>query len=182
MGSKCDVSECKNSSKYSQGLCSSHYMRKWRYGNVDGGTNGVTHGMTNTSEYRIWAQMKSRCLNLKDKSYSNYGGRGIKVCDRWLTFEGFIADMGIRPSTKHSIDRKDNNGNYEPTNCRWALPGIQVHNRRAYNKLGIKGVFTTPYNTFKVVVTKDGRTLQKNYKTLAEAINGYATLERSLYV
>ena len=74
--------------------------------------------------------MKQRCYNTKHKEYHNYGGRGIKICDRWLKpslegFMDFMEDMGPRPSPKHSVDRIDTNGNYEPSNCRWATNHIQ---------------------------------------------------------
>src|SRR5690606_36650999 len=81
-----------------------------------------THGMGSTAEYRTWQQMKNRCLNPNFTSYPNYGGRGVKVCDRWLnSFENFLADLGPRPSSKHSLDRFPRcDGDYEPGNCRWA--------------------------------------------------------------
>lgn len=84
-----------------------------------------------TPEFRAWVGMKTRCLNVNVKSFPNYGGRGIVVCPRWLhSFENFLADMGRRPSPKHSIDRFDNDGPYAPDNCRWATPHEQRLNQR----------------------------------------------------
>lgn len=88
-----------------------------------------THGKRNSKVYRAWRGVKSRCLNPLCASYDNYGARGITVCDRWLeSFENFYADMGDPPSKRHSLDRINNDGNYEPGNCRWALPRVQTLN------------------------------------------------------
>src|SRR5579863_7091724 len=82
-------------------------------------------------EYITYAGMKQRCSNPRASSYQWYGGRGITVCSRWWTsFANFIADMGPRPSPKHSLDRIDSNGNYEPNNCRWATVAEQARTRR----------------------------------------------------
>lgn len=92
-------------------------------------SNG-THGMTGTRIYRIWTGMLNRCRNTNDKDYHYWGGRGISVCDRWLTFENFYSDMGEPPTDEHSIDRINNDGNYEPDNVRWATHDQQANNRR----------------------------------------------------
>ena len=90
--------------------------------------NGVRR--SHMPEYRIWSGILARCNNSAVKSYPRYGGRGIQVCDRWSEdFRNFYDDMGPRPSDRHSIDRIDNDGNYEPSNCRWATPDVQAKNK-----------------------------------------------------
>jgi len=82
-------------------------------------------------EYAAWQNMKSRCYNHHLDSYHNYGGRGITVCDRWKdSFENFLSDMGLKPSSDYSLDRIDPDGNYEPSNCRWADTKTQTNNKR----------------------------------------------------
>ena len=92
-------------------------------------------------EYRAWRSMRDRCLNPNENKYPIYGGRGIRVCEQWLnSFECFLSDMGFKPSPKHSIDRVDVNGNYEPQNCVWADATQQQNNRRNNRRItsGIK--------------------------------------------
>jgi hypothetical protein len=92
--------------------------------------HGRTHGMDGTPTYRSWINMRARCTNPRDHAYLGYGGRGVTVCNRWFnSFENFLADMGAMPAG-HQLDRIDNDGNYEPGNCRWATPAEQMRNTR----------------------------------------------------
>lgn len=99
----------------------------------------LRHGMAHTRIYKIWTQMKQRCSNPKNKNFASYGGRGIKVCERWQQFENFFADMGERPNGK-MLERKNNNGNYGPGNCEWAPNAVQYRNRQHNVWLGAFGV------------------------------------------
>jgi hypothetical protein len=95
------------------------------------GRSCKTHGSSFTPEYRAWIKMKTRCYNHNYEQFKDYGGRGIRVCDHWInSFENFLADMGRKPSKQLTLDRKNNEGNYEPGNCRWATRLQQCHNRR----------------------------------------------------
>jgi hypothetical protein len=88
-----------------------------------------THGQSLTATYISWTGMKSRCFNKRQPNFQHYGAKGVTVCNRWLQYENFLADMGERPVGK-TLDRIDPVGNYEPNNCRWATPMEQTHNRR----------------------------------------------------
>jgi len=98
----------------------------------------TTHGMTDTTTYRSWCAMLSRCRNPRDKKFPVYGGRGITVAPEWMNFNSFLSDMGVRPEGT-SIDRIDNNGNYEPSNCRWATPKQQMNNMSRCKMVEVNG-------------------------------------------
>lgn len=89
----------------------------------------LTHGASTSLEYGIWQSMLNRCRNPNTPSYKYYGAKGIAVCRRWLKFENFIGDMGVRPSESHSIERQDTAKGYSPGNCHWALQEEQSRNR-----------------------------------------------------
>jgi hypothetical protein len=95
-----------------------------------------SHGYRRKPEYAIWIAMRDRCKNKKNAAYAYYGGRGIRVCESWDNgFSAFISDMGPRPSPKHLIERVNNDGNYEPSNCVWATRSQQMKNRRPWGSV-----------------------------------------------
>ena len=99
----------------------------------------LRHGMKNTREYKSWTHMIGRCCNPTDRAYRHYGGRGIRVCDRWrASFEAFYADMGPKPPGL-TLERIDVNGHYEPANCKWASVTAQARNRRSSRVVTYRG-------------------------------------------
>lgn len=99
----------------------------------------TTHARSKTALYKVWGGMIRRCEDAHHKSFKGYGARGISVCSRWHSFEAFRNDMGERPSPRHTIERVNNDGNYEPGNCRWATLQEQARNRRSARILTIFG-------------------------------------------
>lgn len=107
-------------------------------------SRNLKHGLSHSgAEYRAWQHMRRRCRDPRGKDYSYYGGRGITICERWEDFGNFLADMGPRPSPKHSLERSDVNGPYSPENCRWATFREQMLNKRDNHVLEFRGVRQT---------------------------------------
>lgn len=101
------------------------------------------HGLTNSLEHKSWIQMRRRCLQPNDQAWDNYGGRGIRICERWNQFEYFLLDIGPRLSAQYSIERVNVNGNYEPGNCFWATKKEQANNKRSNHIIEFNGLSMT---------------------------------------
>lgn len=137
----CSITDCDRPHK-GKSYCSIHYDQ-WKLHGDPLKWVKEKHGMESSTEYASWRHIKDRCLNPNDAKYSYYGGRGIGMCDEWRkSFNSFYRDMGKKPHVSYSIDRIDVNGNYEPSNCRWASPYTQAVNRRLQrsNTTGFVGV------------------------------------------
>lgn len=131
---------------------------------------GEEKNLKDNPEYSSWAHMKYRCYNKNCKQYKDYGGRGIKVCDRWLdSFQNFFKDMGRRPEGNYSLERVDNNKGYSPDNCVWADRITQRNNqrKRKNSTTGIEGVYGNEYGTF---VARYRQKHLGSFKTIDEAI------------
>lgn len=125
------------------------------------GKQNITHGMTNSREYSGWKLMLSRCYNKKDISYANYGGRGIKVCEKWrLSFKDFFADTGIKPKN-YTLERINNDGDYEPDNWKWATPKTQNRNRRSNVNITYGGETRTIEEWSEITGTKSSTLRQR---------------------
>jgi hypothetical protein len=132
------------------------------------------HGKRYYNEYHTWLSMKNRCINKNSVGYSNYGGRGISVCEKWVnSFEEFYNDMGPRPVGDYSIERINNDGNYEPSNCRWATSHEQSNNRRV--------TIFVEYNGIKLPLSDMCIMVGINYSCVQQRIKRYKwSIDRAL--
>lgn len=125
--------------------------------------------------YRSWQAMKARCYDKNNEKYKDYGGRGIIVCDRWLnSFQNFLLDMGEKPSKNYSLDRKNNDGNYEPSNCKWSTMHEQASNKRTNSQtIGV----IKDKNAYMARIQINKKIISKSFKTIEEAIEYRKELE-----
>lgn len=139
----CSIEKC-DRLIHAKGYCGFHYGRFRKHGDPLATKHLYEkHGLYKHPLYQTWLSMKQRCINPKCVVYKYYGGRGIQVCESWKSsFRNFLDDMGERPSDSHTLDRINNDGNYEPANCRWATMKIQTMNRglNRNNTSGYKGI------------------------------------------
>jgi len=130
MIANCSITGCAMRHE-ARGFCRTHYYRLRKWGNPEHELIQTRNNRSLVPEYGIWSGIKQRCYDQGYKRYKDYGGRGITVCERWLNnFDAFYADVGQRPSKDHSLDRINNDGNYEPGNVKWSTRTEQQNNKR----------------------------------------------------
>lgn len=173
MTRNCKLDECRGE-HYTKGFCKPHYYQDYH-----------SNRQENDPKYVVrmcWASIKARCNNPENKSYHNYGGRGIEVCGEWLNdFDAFYAHIGDKPSSRHSIDRIDNDRGYEPGNVRWADWSTQLYNRRKHrrNTSGYKGVSWRKKE--KVFAVSLSTKMIGTYKRLEDAVKARKDAEEQLF-
>lgn len=151
------------------------------------GSMNRTHGQSYSPEYTAWKHMRDRCFNKKSLSYRHYGGRGITVCNAWLDFNNFVSYIGLRPTPQHSLDRIDNDGDYEPGNVRWATKSEQNFNKRRLRKTkcSSRGVTLTDKRykrPYKAYIAVNGKSYYLGtYTTEEEASSVHENVREQIY-
>lgn len=180
----CSVEGCENKA-YERGWCNKHYTRYLRYGDpLHTEKEMEMHGMCGTPEYITWSSMKSRCHNKKDTGYERYGGRGIKVCERWQkSFKTFLKDMGNKPFKGAQIDRILNDGNYEPLNCRW-ISNIENSRNSSATKLTMENArkIRKLYDTKNISFAELGVKYRVSYDTISSVISCKTWKEQHIFL
>jgi hypothetical protein len=181
-----DGTSCKGkgSPKYGKewfvkGFCAKHYRKNKLYGNPTEKDKRLVENTVESHElYYTYSAMKARCYNKNFKHYNRYGGRGIKICDRWLdSFLSFVEDVGERPEN-HSLDRINNDGDYEPSNCKWSTPREQSYNRSNSNK-NVGVCYRKNNDTYSVELRVGAKRYNKSgFKLESEAISYRKELEQ----
>lgn len=185
----CKVDGCNNTA-YVCGLCNAHYLRKRRHGNT--GCLRDLSGLKQKypAEYKVFKSIRVRCYNKNDPAYRFYGGKGVKMCDRWLGVDGFkhfMEDMGPRPGGKtpggkplYSIDRIDPNGDYCQENCRWADTYTQATNKRA-TRGSETGIFHLENGRWRARLTHLEKEYSGTFNSRKEAVEFRERLKRLFY-
>lgn len=182
----CTVNGCEKTMRWGK-YCSMHRARLLRRGSLGSAKpEQVKHGMHTHPLYHTWENMRARCNNPNHTNYSAYGARGIKVCERWDDFSKFVDDVGDKPSQVHTLDRVDNDGDYEPSNVRWATHRQQVHNQRLdhRNKTGTPGVrYDSRLKVYRVAINRNRKSYHLgSYKRLSDAIKARKDAEKRFNV